>query len=100
MRMIAMWPPASSLLTDVLDEPLRRVLAPLAPEPLLRRQEIAAALRVEAVGVRPALLHPAPRVGPVVVDLAAEQVPPDAPHVLVLAQPREGLAVLEDGLAV
>src|SRR3989442_8221642 len=100
MRMIAMWPPASSLLTDVLYEPLRRVLAPLAPEPFLRRQEIAAALRVEPVGVRPTLVDAAPRIGPVVVDLAAEQVPPHAPHVVVLAEPRQVLVVLEHGVHV
>src|SRR2546428_7021912 len=100
MRMIAMWPPASSLLTDVLYEPLRRVLAPLAPEPFLRRQEIAAALRVEPVGVRPTLVDAAPRIGPVVVDLAAEQMPPHAPHVVVLAEPRQVLVVLEHGVHV
>jgi hypothetical protein len=30
------------------------------------------------------LVHAAPRIGPVVIDLAAEQMPADAPHVLVL----------------
>src|SRR2546427_3779513 len=85
---------------DVTDEPLRRVLAPLAPEPFLRRQEIAAALRVEPVGVRPTLVDAAPRIGPVVVDLAAEQMPPHAPHVVVLAEPRQVLVVLEHGVHV
>src|SRR2546428_13468412 len=100
MRMIAMWPPASSLLTDVLYEPLRRVLAPLAPEPFLRRQEIAAALRVEPVGVRPTLVDAAPRIGPVVVDLAAVQMPHHAPHVVVLDKQRMVIVVLDTGVHV
>ena len=32
------------------------------------------------------LVHATPRVGPVVVDLAAEHVPPEPPHVLVDAK--------------
>ena len=35
------------------------------------------------------LVHVAPWVGPVVIDLAAQHVPADAPHVLVLAELRE-----------
>src|SRR5689334_24386317 len=63
----------------VPDEPLRRILAPLADQRLLGGQQIGAAPRVQPVGVGPALVHAAPRIGPVVVDLAAQQVPPHAP---------------------
>src|SRR5579863_3410211 len=38
---------------------------------------------IEAVAVGPMLVHAAPWVSPIVVDLAAKHVPADAPHVLV-----------------
>src|SRR6266850_4331175 len=68
------------------DEFLRHRLAPLGLQTFLRRQQLGAMARVEHVGVGPVLVHPAPRVLPVVVDLAAEDMPPDAPHVLILAR--------------
>src|SRR5690348_14860647 len=71
--------------TRVVDELLRRRLAPLRDERLLGRHQVRAVGEVEAVRVGPVLVHAAPRVGPVVVDLAAQHVPADAPHVLVLA---------------
>src|SRR5947207_1261138 len=86
---------APLLLTHVADKSGRRILAPLAAEALLHRQEIAATLRVQPVGVRPALVDAPPWIGPVVVDLTAEQVPPHAPHVLVLAEPHQIFVILE-----
>src|SRR5712691_3739379 len=70
----------------VCDELLRHRLAPLRAQSFLRRQQLGAMARVEHVGVGPVLVHATPRVLPVVVDLAAEDVPPDAPYVLVLAR--------------
>src|SRR6267378_2056694 len=67
------------------DEFLRHGLPPLRAQAFLRRQQLGAMARVEHVGVGPVLVHPAPRILPVVVDLAAEDMPPDAPDVLVLA---------------
>src|SRR6266849_483605 len=64
---------------------LRHGLAPLRAQSFLRRQQLGAMARVEHVRVGPVLVHPAPGILPVVVDLAAEDVPPDAPYVLVLA---------------
>src|SRR5258705_3416871 len=88
IRRIAM---AASLYAHVANEPLRRILAPLAHQGFLGGQEVRAAARVQPVGVGPALVHAPPRIGPVVVDLAAEQVALHAPHVLVLP---EGLQIL------
>src|SRR5262249_60347811 len=82
------------------DEALRRISAPLADESLLGREQVRAATRVQPVGVRPTLVHATPRVRPVVVDLAAEQVPSHAPHVVVLAEARQVLVVLEDRVHV
>src|SRR3989449_7798718 len=79
-------------LTDVplrdhtIEEPLRWPFSPPGDQPLLRRDQVRAVLGVQAVGVRPVLVHPTPRVRPVVVDLAPEEVPSDSPHVLVLAE--------------
>ena len=87
--------PPSELDAYMLDEPLRRG-PPHWRQRLVRRQQVRAALRVQAVGVRPALVHAAPRVRPVVVDLAAEQVPADTPHVLVLAEFLQALVTGED----
>src|SRR5262245_18062553 len=69
-----------------IEESLRRALAPLRDEPVISRDQVRAVLLVETVGVRPVLVHTAPRIGPVVVDLAAQQMPSDPPHVLVLAE--------------
>src|SRR6266581_3863299 len=77
---------ARGLRDRVRDERLRHRLAPLRAQPFLRRQQLGPIARVEHVGVGPVLVHPAPRILPVVVDLAAEDVAPDAPHVLVLAR--------------
>src|SRR5947207_1341938 len=96
-------PPAPAFMTllpPVLDELLRRVVTPLADERFFRRQQVTRRARVEPVGVGPALVHAAPRIAPVVVDLAAEEMPAHAPHVLVLAEPREIFVVLEHGVDV
>src|SRR4051812_13807136 len=84
------------LRTRVAHEPLRRPVAPLRLEAFLGAQQVAAVRRVEAVGVGPALVDAAPRVAPVVIDLAAEQVAADSPHVVVLAERLEILVILED----
>src|SRR6267142_864669 len=78
--------PVALAMTDALDELLRRPLAPLRPQPLVRRNHVRAVFHVQAIGVRPVLVHAAPRVRPVVVDLAAQEMAPNAPHVLVLAK--------------
>jgi 4-carboxymuconolactone decarboxylase len=56
-------------------------LAPLGAESGLDRS--AKALCAFSVGVGPVLVHASPRIFPVVEDLAAEQVPADAPDVAV-----------------
>src|SRR5215213_4824706 len=84
----------------VADEALGRPLAPLRLEALLDTQQMATVGRVQPVGVGPALVHAAPRVGPVIIDLAAQQVAADAPHVLVLADLLDVLVILEDGVDV
>src|ERR1700691_6243526 len=71
--------------TRVIDELLRRPLAPLRPQRFLGGNEIGAVGEIETIAVGPVLVHASPRIGPVVVDLAAEHVPANAPHVLVLA---------------
>src|SRR2546425_3799994 len=76
---------APGLRDRVGDEFLRHRLAPLRAQSFLRRQQLGAIARVEHVGIGPVLVHPAPWVLPVIVDLAAEDVPPDSPHVPVLA---------------
>src|SRR5207302_5286474 len=83
------------LRADALDELLRRRPAPLGAERLVRRQQIRAAPGVQAVGVGPALVYPTPGIRPVVVDLAAEQVPTDPPHVLVFAEFLQALVTTE-----
>src|SRR5882672_6778098 len=83
------------LRADALDKLLWRRPAPLGAERLVRRQQIRAASGVQAVGVGPALVHPAPGIRPVVVDLATEQVPADPPHVLVLAEFLQALVTTE-----
>src|SRR5215510_3476049 len=80
---------------DVPDELLRWALAPLAPQRLVRRQQMRAAVHVQAIGVGPAFVYTTPRVGPVVVDLTAEEMAADAPHVLVLAESHQILVILE-----
>src|SRR5215510_11425080 len=89
----ATWPCA--LRGDALDEFLWRWSAPLGAERLVRRQQIRAAPGIQAVGVGPALVHPAPGIRPVVVDLAAEQVSANPPHVLVLAEFLQALVTTE-----
>src|SRR6185312_10064018 len=69
----------------VLDEFLRRRLAPLRIERLVRRQAVRAVMDVQHVAVGPMLVHAAPRIGPIVEHLAAKHVAADAPHMLVLA---------------
>src|SRR5262245_11216345 len=66
--------PPSESLDHVANELVRRSLAPLADQRLLGGQEVARGAGVQPIGVRPALVHTAPGVAPVVVDLAAEQV--------------------------
>src|SRR4051812_44275359 len=74
------------LRTGVVDELFRRPFAPLRDEGFLDRDKVRAVGEVEAVAVSPVLVHAAPRIGPIVIDLAAEHMPPDAPHVLVVAE--------------
>src|SRR2546427_520062 len=76
---------APGLRDRVGDEFLGHRFAPLGAQSFLRRKELGAMARVEHVGIGPVFVHPAPGVLPVVVDLAAEDVAPDSPHVLVLA---------------
>ena len=73
----------------MIDELLRRRLAPLRGERLFRRHQIGAVGQIEPIAVGPVLVHAAPGVGPVVVDLAPQHVPADAPHVLVRAELRQ-----------
>src|SRR5262247_4399549 len=61
----------------VIDEFLGRRLAPLRGERFLRRHQIRTVRQVQPVAVGPVLVHAAPGVGPVVVDLAAQHVPAD-----------------------
>src|SRR5438309_1785991 len=75
----------TALRDRVADEFLGYRFAPLGAQAFLSRKELGSMARVEHVGIGPVLVHPAPGILPVVVDLAAEDVAPDAPHVLVLA---------------
>src|SRR6202040_1152204 len=43
---------------------------------------------VQHVGVGPVLMHAAPRIGPVIEQLAADQMAADAPHMLVALLPQ------------
>src|SRR5579863_9603554 len=67
----------------VVDELFRRLLAPLRHQSFVDRNEIGAVGKIETVAVRPMLMDAAPRIGPIVVDLAAENMAADTPHVLV-----------------
>src|ERR1700686_4249564 len=69
----------------VIDEFLRRPLAPLRPQRFFRGNEIGTVGEIEAIAVGPMLVDAAPWIGPVVIDLAAQHMAADAPHVLVLA---------------
>src|SRR5579862_2706041 len=73
------------LRAGVTDEFLRRPLAPLRPQRFFGGNEIGAIGEVEAIAVGPVLVDAAPGIGPIVIDLAAEHVAADAPHMLVLA---------------
>src|SRR5689334_21936033 len=66
----------------VMHELLRRRAAPRAGE-LVAADQVGGHAGVEHVGVGPMLVHPAPRVAPVVVDLAAERMPAEPPEMLV-----------------
>ena len=61
-------------------------LSPHCDRALLPPNEVGAVGEIEPVAVGPMLVDAAPGIGPVVVDLAAEHVAADAPHVLVLAE--------------
>src|ERR1051325_7470378 len=76
---------AFTLAHGVRDERLRRRRAPLRAQAFLRGEQVGRRARVQHIGIGPVLVHAAPRILPVVVDLAAEQMPADAPDVLVLA---------------
>src|SRR5688500_16929896 len=90
-----LWPPPSG--ARILASPARNArscagtihelfgdrLTPLRRQRLFRRNQIGAVRQVQAIAVGPVLVHAPPRIGPVVVDLTAEHVPADAPHVLV-----------------
>src|SRR5919201_1425144 len=64
---------AFTLAHGVRDERLRRRRAPLRAQALFRREEIGRRARVQDIRVGPVLVHAAPRILPVIVDLAAEQ---------------------------
>src|ERR1700722_15363448 len=70
----------------VVDEFLRRRLAPLRHQGFLYRPQVRAVGEIETVAVGPMLVDAAPGIGPVVVDLTAQDVPADPPHVLVTAE--------------
>src|SRR5262245_14808424 len=89
-----------ALRDHAIEEPLRRALAPLRDEPVFRGDQVRAVLHVEPVRVGPVLVHAAPRIRPIVVDLAAEEMPADAPHVLVLAELPNVLVAGEDVIDV
>src|SRR6516162_7588789 len=67
----------------VTHKDLRDRLAPRSAGALAAFQYIGRGMCVEHIGVGPVLVHPAPRVGPVIEQLAADQMAADAPHVLV-----------------
>src|SRR5688572_20367795 len=69
----------------VRDELLRRRTAPLRGQALFGAQQVGRVVDVQHIGIGPVLVHAAPGILPVVVDLAAQQVPADAPDMLVLA---------------
>ena len=62
---------------------LRDRLAPRSAGALAALQDVGRGVGVEHVGVGPVLVHPSPRVGPVIEQLAADQMAADAPHVLI-----------------
>src|ERR1700761_1208219 len=68
----------------VADELLRWSFAPLRAQRFFRLDQVRAVGEIEPVAVSPVLMHPAVRIGPVVVDLAAEHVTANPPHVLIL----------------
>src|SRR4051812_18605985 len=76
----------ASLWADVTDELLRRTPSPLRTKSFLGRNEVAAVMNIQPVGVGPMLVNPAPRISPVVVDLTAEKVTADPPHVFIFGQ--------------
>ena len=53
-------------------------------------------MNVQPIGVGPVLMDAAPGIGPVVIDLTAEQVAADAPHVFVFTQAIQILVPDED----
>ena len=65
------------------DKGLGHRLPPLGVETLFGRQVIGARMDVEHIAVAPMLVHTAPRVLPVVIDLATQHVAPNAPDVFV-----------------
>src|SRR5215813_12048130 len=73
----------------VIDEFRGRRLPPLRGERFFRRHQIRAVRQIQAVAVGPVLVHAAPGVGPVVVDLAAQ-------HVLVCAELRQVIVAYGD----
>src|SRR5215467_13379640 len=66
-----------------MNEFFRRRLAPLRNQRLLGGHQVGSIREVETVAVGPVLVHAAPRVRPIVVDLAAEHMTADPPHVLI-----------------
>ena len=58
--------------------------------------QVRAVADIDPVGVGPMLVRAAPRIGPVVVDLAAKEMPAQAPHVLVRADLLQMLVAEED----
>src|SRR6266851_4144039 len=67
----------------VAHEDLRDRLAPRSAGAFAAFEQIGRGVGVEDVGVGPVLVHAAPRIGPVIEQLAADQMAADAPHVLI-----------------
>jgi hypothetical protein len=67
----------------VTHKDLRDRLAPRSAGALAAFHDVGWGMGVEHIGIGPMLVHAAPRVGPVIEELAADQMAAYAPHVLV-----------------
>src|SRR5215471_18111229 len=67
----------------VTHKDLRDRLTSRPARPLAALQDVGRGVRVEHVGVGPMFVHAAPWVGPVIEQLAADQMAANAPHVLI-----------------
>src|SRR5215472_535902 len=67
----------------VAHKDLRDRLTPRPAGTLAALDQVGRGVGVEHVGIGPMLMHAAPRIGPVIEQLTANQMAPDAPHVLI-----------------